>query len=165
MKLLCLSFLLFLGSSAYAKSNIAATWIDHDQVLSVRIVDDPSSSPYVAGEIWRAMRGTGKDRTIKTEQFELKCSGSVQTNGSSFGNCKIRVARDTVVTHPGQTNFAISKNEAQLALAEFEQPLAQESILIKSGITDAYGHDMFMFEVNWRYQMIAAVMDQSLVSP
>jgi hypothetical protein len=69
------------------------------------------------------------------------------------------VARSAVITQPGEISFAISKQEAQSALIEFEQPSGKDSILVKSGLTDAYGNELFMFEVNWRCGMIATVFN------
>lgn len=163
MKIFVLAIVLAFGSPAYAKSNIVATWIDQDQTLSVQIVDDPRAAPFVAGEIWKAIRGNSSHKLVKTKNFELKCSGSSWPNGRSFGDCKIRVARSAVITQPGEINFAISKQEAQSALIEFEQPSGQDSILVKSGMADAYGNELFIFEVNWRFGMIAGLLNESLL--
>lgn len=153
---------LFFISSAMASSNIVGTWIDHGNTLSVQIVDDPASAPFTAGEIWTIMKATGSPKIIKTPNFELKCTGLTDVSGNTFGSCKIKVAKSLVITQPAETNFAISKEEGVTALGEFNKPNVQDNILIKSGSNDQYGREQFLFEVNWRYKMVAAVLNNSL---
>lgn len=164
MKFLICSVLLLLSTTVFGKSNIAASWIDQDQTLSIQIVDDPAAGPFVAGEIWQSIRGTGANKQVKTDNMELSCAGSNRPDGTSFGDCNIRVALNRVLIQPTKINFAISKTEAQSALANFEEPFAKDSILIKSGSTDVHGDDLFIFEISWRHQMIAALLSRSLVS-
>ncbi|MCB0370909.1 MAG: hypothetical protein KDD45_16175, partial [Bdellovibrionales bacterium] len=134
---------MFFTASAIASSNIAGTWINNGDTLSIQIVDDPSMAPYLAGEIWAAMKATGGLKTIKTTNFELKCSGLTNESGNTFGSCKIKVAKNIVKTQPTETNFAISRDEGKLALDEFIQPSYQDSILVKSGSNDQNGRDQF----------------------
>lgn len=163
-KLVLLISCLFSATSAIARSNIVGTWINNGNTLSIQIIDDPATAPFTAGEIWTEMKASGSSKTIKTPNFELKCSGATDVGGKSFGSCKIKVARSLVISQPTQTNFAISKEEGAAALNEFSRPNTQDNILVKSGSIDQSGRDQFMFEANWRYNMIGVVLSNSLIS-
>jgi len=165
MKKLLVFLFIVTGSVSFAHSNIVGTWINQNQTLSIAIVDNPASPPFTAGEIWKWMRSSGRNKLIKTQNFELRCAGVTQRGNDVgvIGNCKIRVAREKVIQQPTTLNFSLSKNEGKTALKNFIQPPGQQSILIKSGILDEFGKDQFMFEINWRYEMLGALINKTLI--
>ncbi len=155
----------FLANSAMAKSNIVGTWINNGKILSIQIVDDPAASPFVAGKIWAAMAGSGSSKTIKTQNFELKCSGATDISGKSFGNCKIKVARDILVINPRQSELVISQEEENIIIRnEFSRPPSGDNLYIGSGSSDQNGKEIFIFEVNWPHNFIGIVFSNSVIS-
>lgn len=155
---------LFFATSAMAGSNIVGTWVNNGDTLSIQIVDDPANAPFTAGEVWAAMKASGSAKSIKSPNFDLKCSGLTDESGKSSGNCKIRIPKSLINWESTQMNFAISKEEAAMVLNEFNQPSNTDTILVKSGSFDQNGREKFMFEANWRYKMVAFVISNSLVS-
>jgi len=168
MKILGFCLVAMVGiQSTHAMSNVAATWIEDGNTLSVQIVDNPSEGPFTAAEIWAAIKPDRIDskgrRQVKTSNLELACEALSDSSGELFGTCKIRVAKSQVMDNGNALSFAVFRNEGKEALEAFVNP-GSDSIVIRSGHTDEQQDHRLIFEANWRHQMVAGLIAKAVVS-
>jgi hypothetical protein len=114
--------MLLVSTGAFAQSNVVAQWTDNNQSLTVQITDVPQAAPYYAGQLWAAMVGTEMNKTLKTENVEIHCSGANEANGP-FAVCTLKLAasKTSELSDGLAYNFDIRDAEALSALAGFNQ--------------------------------------------
>jgi hypothetical protein len=118
---------------AIAQSTLVGTWVDGGDRLLVQIVDDPSESNLVAGQIWNSI--SNSQQSINTGTLEIKCGGQVTVpTGKPFGSCKLYFRRSACIDHDQKWGCGIWKDEASKAL-QFFKPYARE-LTIKSSSED-----------------------------
>jgi hypothetical protein len=144
--------ILIIVRPAFADSTLSAVWISGGGVLTIDIKDDPSSPAFTAGEIWSWMT----NKSIKTDNFEVKCSGVRPIPiGSPYGSCKIQIQKSTCVDNGSKLNCGIWKDEAVRALQGFVS--SPEDILVH------YSGDDFIFEANQQQRFVGFVISKKFV--
>lgn len=144
-----------------AKSNLAGVWINEGKTLSVQIVDDPSEAPFTAGELWNAMAGISRNKIIKTQNLELKCSGVLNNNGIAFGSCKLKVAKERIENLGSKPDylFSVVDEEAIEILSKFNQGSKKFLLVYEKEKKE------FRLEANWEKQTFGFLIYNELVGP
>lgn len=158
MKVLLLLTAFLFSGHALAKSTVVAVWVEsrgEGQSLLIKIVDDPSSAPFLAGSIWQAIKVGATVKKIKTANFNLTCAGQNSPLGEAFGECEIEVPETKVIKQPGFFHVGFGREEGREILDAFNENLYP---YIRIG-----ERNEFLFEVNWQSAVVAFILDPKLV--
>jgi hypothetical protein len=145
-----------LSNTARAQSTVVGAWIEDGKKLAIQVVDNPSEPSFTAGTIWMSLAGGDRNKSLKTDNLEIKCAGVAPVPvGDPYGSCKITLGLSTCVNNGSKWACGIWKDEAKQALLSFIQ--SPDDILVK------YSNDDFIFQASHSESFVGLVISRTLI--